>query len=74
MRAAGFLTMLQLLITVIIVGLIFWLIWWALEQIPLPAPFNVVARVILALIAVLVLRGLLLGGGSFGELRLGRLC
>lgn len=43
--------MLSLLITVIVAGVIFYLIYWALSQIPLPAPFMVVARVILALVA-----------------------
>lgn len=66
--------MLGLLITVIIVGLIFWLLYWALSQIPLPAPFAVVARVILALVAIIFLIGLLTGGGGIGGLHFGRLC
>jgi heme A synthase len=52
----------NLLIWVIVLGLIFYVIHWALSQVPLPAPFNVVARVVLALIVVVVLLGALTGG------------
>lgn len=63
--------MLSLLITLIVLGLIFAVVWWAITQIPLPPPFAVVVRVIFALIVVLVLVDLLLGG-SLGTLHLGR--
>lgn len=56
------LSLLNLLAVVLLLGLIFYLIYWAVEQIPLPAPFNVVARVILALLAVVFLLSFLLGG------------
>lgn len=59
--------MLNLLVTVIILGLIFWLLYWLISQLPLPPPFAVVARVILALACVLVLLSLL-PGLHFGNL------
>lgn len=63
--------MIGLLIEVIIVGCIFAIIWWALQQIPLPPPFMIAARVILALIVVLFLLDLLAGGlGNLGGLHL----
>lgn len=65
--------MISLLITVIVAGVIFYLVYWALSQIPLPAPFMVVARVILALVAIIFLIGLLTGGG-FSGLHFGRFC
>lgn len=61
--------MLTLLITLIIWGLILAVLWWAVSQIPVPAPFSWIIRVIFALIVVIVLIQVL-GGGSF-PLRLG---
>jgi hypothetical protein len=63
-------SLISLLITVIIIGLVFYLVWWAISKIPLPDPFGVVVQVILALIAVLVLLGLLFGGVSIPHLKL----
>lgn len=54
-------TLISLVIYVIIIGLIFWILWWALSQLPIPEPFNTVARVLLALAAVLIVIYLLLG-------------
>lgn len=36
-------------------GLIFWLLWWLIDFCAIPQPFNKVARIILALIAVILL-------------------
>lgn len=60
-----------LLVTVIILGLVFYVLYWLLGVISpkLPAPFGVVAQVILALIVVVVLLGLLFGGISIPVLR-----
>lgn len=65
--------MLELLITLLVVGLILAIIWWAISQIPLPAPFSWVVRVVFALIVAIILIDLLLGGGWGGNLRLGHL-
>jgi hypothetical protein len=53
---------LALLVTLVILGLVFYVVQWAVAQIPLPPPFAVVVRVVLALAAVLVVLGLLFGG------------
>jgi len=45
----------NLLITVIVVGLICWLLWWLISYIGLPEPFNKIARVLIALVAVFFL-------------------
>jgi len=58
-----------LLVTVIILGLVFYLLYWLLGQVPLPAPFKTVATVLLGLVAVLVLLSLLFGGISIPLLR-----
>jgi len=63
--------LINLLITVIILGLVFYLFYWILSKVPLPAPFSVVAQVILGLIAVLVLLGLLFGQVNIPLLKLG---
>jgi len=56
--------MLSLLITIIIVGVICWLVWWFIGYVGLPEPFNKVARVLVALFALIFLINLLLGLGG----------
>lgn len=53
----------QLLITLMVWGLVFAIIWWAITQIPVPEPFSWVIRVIFALIVAIFLIHLLLGDG-----------
>ncbi len=53
--------LLSLLVTLVIGGLIFYLIWWFLSYIGLPAPFDKVARVVVGLAALIFLLDLLLG-------------
>ena len=48
------------IISLIIFGLIFWLLWWLLQQVALPEPFNKLARVILAVAAVIICIAILL--------------
>jgi len=62
--------LIYLLIAVIILGLVFYLLYWLIGQLPLPAPFRTVAIVILGLIAVLVLLGILFGGINLPRLRI----
>lgn len=59
-------TLVNVLIYLLIVGGICWLLWWLIGFIGLPEPFNKVARVIVAVVAVLLCINLLLGlgGGS----------
>jgi hypothetical protein len=49
-----------IVITLIVAGLIFGLLWWLIGYCGLPQPFDKVARVVLAIIAVLVVIGILL--------------
>lgn len=51
----------SLIIWLVIVGMIFWLLWWFLGYVGLPEPFNKVARVLIGLIALILLLYLLLG-------------
>lgn len=44
----------SVLIYLIAAGLIYWLLTWALSQLPIPEPFATVIRVILVVIVVLI--------------------
>lgn len=41
-------------IWIIVAGLICWMLWWLIGFVGLPEPFNKVARVIIAVIAVII--------------------
>lgn len=59
--------MLSLLVSLVVVGLIVWLVLWGLGEIGLPEPFNKVARVVVIVFGVLYLIHLLvplIGGKS----------
>lgn len=60
--------LLSLLILIIVAGLIFYLLWWLVGYCGLPEPFNKVARVILAVVAVIFLINLLLQVGGMTPL------
>jgi hypothetical protein len=47
--------LLSIFIWIVVIGLVFWLLWWLLGYIALPEPFNKILRVLLALIAVVFL-------------------
>lgn len=49
-----------LLIWLVVAGLICWLLWWLIGYVGVPEPFNKVARVIIALVAVIFLINILL--------------
>ena len=53
--------LLSVIVYLIIIGLIFWCIWWFLGYVGVPEPFNKVIRVILGLIALVLIINLLLG-------------
>jgi hypothetical protein len=61
--------LIQILITLIVVGLFFWI----LQQIPIPEPFGRIIRVVLIVFVciwlIYILAGLLPGGGEFPRLR-----
>ncbi len=52
--------MVSVLIYLIVAGLIFYLLFWLIGYVGLPAPFDKVAKVVLAVAAVLVCIGILL--------------
>ena len=56
----------SLIVYLIVAGLILWLLWWLVGYVGLPEPFRKVANVILAIVAVLIIIGLLLSlvGGT----------
>lgn len=60
--------LLMLLIKLIILGLIFYVLWWGLGRIALPEPFNKIAIAILVIFAVVALFYFLVG---IAPLRLG---
>lgn len=43
--------LISLLITVLVLGLI----WWALQQLPIPAPFRTVVTIIFVIVAIVAL-------------------
>lgn len=53
--------LINVLVWLIVMGLVVWLLWWLIGFIALPEPFNKVARVIIAVVAVLFLINILLG-------------
>jgi hypothetical protein len=53
--------LISLVVYLIVAGLILWLAFWVIDQIPIPPPFNQVIRVILVVIAVLICVYALLG-------------
>ena len=44
----------------IVAGLIFWLLTWLIDYVGVPEPFRKVAKIVLAVLAVLVIIGILL--------------
>ena len=44
----------------IVTGLVFWLLWWLINYCAPPEPFRKIANVVLAILAVLVIIGILL--------------
>jgi hypothetical protein len=62
-------SILAILFSLVIWGLIFWLLWWAVGALALPEPFAKVITVILIIGAVVVILGLLMGSiAPFGFL------
>lgn len=62
--------MISLLISLLILLVIFAVIWWILSMIPIPPPFVWIVRVIFAIIFLIALIELLMGGFSFGRVGL----
>lgn len=49
-----------IILYLIIAGIVFWLLWWLVNYVAPPEPFRKIANVILAILAVLVVIGILL--------------
>ena len=62
--------MLSLLVSLLILLVIFAVIWWILSMIPVPEPFVWIVRVIFAVIFLIMLIELLMGGFTFGRIGL----
>lgn len=60
-------TLLSIFVQLVIAGLIFWVLSWAIEKIGVPEPFNKILKVVLILIAVIIVINALLSltGNSF---------
>ena len=54
-------SLMQSLIWLICVGLVFYLLFWLIGYVALPEPFAKIAKVLLALVAVLILIDLIMG-------------
>jgi len=50
----------SLILYIVVAGLIFWLLHWLIGYCGIPEPFAKVARIILAVLAVLVIIGVLI--------------
>ncbi len=53
-------SLVSVVIYLIVAGLIFWLLIWLIGYCGIPEPFNKIARIILAVVAVLVIISILL--------------
>lgn len=50
----------SVVIYIIVLGLVFGLLWWLLDYVKPPEPFYKIAKIMLAVMAVLILCGVLL--------------
>lgn len=53
--------MIEFLITLLILVVVVALVWWVLQQIPLPHPFGKIAQIVLVVVACIILIYMLLG-------------
>ena len=54
-------SLIYLIVYLIVIGLVFWLLTYLIDIVPLPEPFNRVAKIALMVVAVLIVIFLLLG-------------
>ena len=57
--------MIDILITIIILCIVFGLLYYLVQMLPLPDPFAMILRVCVILICILVVLSLAFGGGSY---------
>ncbi len=60
----GISELVSIVVYLMVVGGVAWLLWWLIGYIGLPEPFNKIARVIIAVFAVLACINLLLSLGG----------
>ncbi len=56
--------MINLLLTILVLAVIFGLVFWLLQQLPLPSPWAQIVQICAILICLFVLLGLVFGGIS----------
>jgi hypothetical protein len=61
-----------LLISLIVLGVVLSICWWILSMIPAPPPIATVIRVVFALVCLLAVLSLLMGGWAFPVAGYGR--
>lgn len=61
-------SIISLLIYLVVAGLVFWLVQYAIAALPIPRPFNIVIYVVLVIIAIYFLLGLVPGNHGLGHL------
>ena len=61
--------MISLLVWVLILCLVFGLVVWVIQQIPLPSPFGPIAMAVIGIIFILIIVSVLLGEIPLGRLR-----
>ncbi len=54
-------SLVSVLLTLIVGGIVVWLLWWLLDYCGLPEPFNKVGHVIIAVVAVFFVISVLMG-------------
>ena len=62
--------MVNLLIQLVVTGLIVWVLWWGLNALKLPQPFDKVGRVLIVLAAVVYLILILQKVGGLGNINI----
>ena len=63
-------SLVMLLVWIVIIGMIFYVMWWGLGQIALPEPFDKIARAVIIIVTVLLLINALLGLTGSASFRL----
>ncbi len=63
-------SLISLLVAVVLLGLFAYLLWWGIAAVGLPDPFNKVARIIVALIVLVLIVGLFTGNIAIPVFRL----
>jgi hypothetical protein len=66
-------TLITIIVYICVIGLLYWLAMYVLDNIPLPEPVGKVARILVMVVVILAVIMLLLslvGGGGLGNLNL----